>query len=172
MARNKAKRERADALFSIGISTSKAIMAIWADLTLSTIAKGIFTALVAAQGALQAGAVASKPLPAYEKGGTVRETGLALVSEKGSELIDTGAGMFITPSIPTVMPLQAGWKVTPADKTAQMLNSGEIVSKLDAVERAITNKREFGINVTEQGFYLVAKRGNSRQTYINKKFKN
>jgi tubulin-specific chaperone A len=67
-----AKRQRAMALVNIAVNTAQAIMRIWADVPKFDFGSSSFilSALVAATGAMQAGAVMSQPLPTrgYEEG--------------------------------------------------------------------------------------------------------
>ena len=80
-----AKEGKKQALFNIAIGTAQAVVNALAALPppLSFVVAGTTAAL----GSLQAGLVASAPLPAFEKGGVMEKTGLAQVSEAGREMI-------------------------------------------------------------------------------------
>jgi TP901 family phage tail tape measure protein len=129
--RKAAKAERQQALFNIAINTAQAVTSV-----LSTgggthyldfgITAGILSAFVIAQGLAQAAVVLSKPLPQYFKG---RESGpaeLAVVGERGPELIGK-PGSFRLAASEGVMRLAAGDKVYTAPRTEQLLHSHELV---------------------------------------------
>ena len=91
--RKQAEREKALSAFQIVLNTAAAIMKIWAevpkmDFGVSTAA---LTAVAAATGALQLGAVLSEPLPKARRGGLVQgakhEQGGVLVETEGEERI-------------------------------------------------------------------------------------
>ena len=91
--RKQAAREKALSAFQIVLNTAAAIMKIWAevpkmDFGVSTAA---LTAVAAATGALQLGAVLSEPLPKARRGGLVQgakhEQGGVLVETEGEERI-------------------------------------------------------------------------------------
>ncbi len=78
-----AKAEKKQALFNIALNTAANIVKVFPVVPL-IIAAGIL-------GAVQAAAVASKPLPAFEKGGLVETDGNIQVTEKGREMfVDKG----------------------------------------------------------------------------------
>jgi hypothetical protein len=74
-------------------------------------------------GALQVAAILAKPIPQYELGtrGTPHKGGLAVVGEKGSEMMFTPNGVQLTPAFPTLMNLPAGTEVIPHDETMRMI---------------------------------------------------
>jgi TP901 family phage tail tape measure protein len=91
--RKQAERQKALSVFEIALNTATAIMKIWAevpkmDFGVSTVA---LTAVAAAMGALQLGAVLSEPLPKARKGGKIKgakhEQGGVLVETEGEERI-------------------------------------------------------------------------------------
>ena len=82
--RKAAKAAKAAALFNIAISTAQAILQVTAQ---TGVAAPFIIPSIIALGVIQAGAVASQPLPAFEKGGVMEKTGLAQVSEAGREMI-------------------------------------------------------------------------------------
>jgi TP901 family phage tail tape measure protein len=91
--RKQAIREKELASFQIVLNTAAAIMKIWAevpkmDFGVSTVA---LTAVAAAMGALQLGAVLSEPLPKARRGGKIEgakhEQGGVLVETEGEERI-------------------------------------------------------------------------------------
>ena len=175
------------AVFEIGMKTAQAIMSVWADSSLSTVAKLPMSILVATQGAMQLAALLSKPLPAYEKG-TPKEGhggGLALVGEKRRELVITPSGqMFYTPNKPTIMDLPRDSHVIPnPDAMSEMakidainglkninFGGGFDVSGLrfdiKDLKRAILNKPEVGYDFDKGLKYI--KRGGNKDYFVNR----
>ena len=106
--------EKAASIASIGISTAEAIMAIWADKSLTTYAKPAMTALAAGIGAVQLATILATPIPKYAKGTDYHEGGAAIVGDAGKEeLVEFGGSFFLTPSKPTLVDLPKGAKVYP-----------------------------------------------------------
>lgn len=86
--RKQAQDNKNQALFNIAINTAQAILQAIAQFGPPPSPAGIAgIAAAGIIGAVQAAAVISQPLPAFEKGGIMERTGLAQVSEKGPELI-------------------------------------------------------------------------------------
>lgn len=106
--------EKAASIASIGISTAEAIMAIWADKSLTTYAKPAMTALAAGIGAVQLATILATPIPKYAKGTDYHEGGAAVVGDAGrEELVEFGGNFFVTPKKPTLVDLPKGAKVYP-----------------------------------------------------------
>jgi TP901 family phage tail tape measure protein len=65
-----AKAEKAQAVFSIGLNTAKAILSIWAQVPKVDfgVSAGLLTGFVSSLGALQIGAVLAKPIPKFKDG--------------------------------------------------------------------------------------------------------
>lgn len=118
-----AKSEKNQALFNIAIQTAVGIANAVAQ---SPLTFGLpFSAFVAAQGVLQAALVASQPLPAFEKGGTMQETGIAITSEKGREMIINKKGqMQVTGSKGAELrEIEGGSQILTNAATENILNS-------------------------------------------------
>ena len=117
-----AKFERAQALLSIGLSQSKAIMSILADTTIPTASKPFLIAGAISTGLAQTAAVMSKPIPAYASGiESTPKTGAALVGERGSEAILYPDGSVALADRPTVAILPKGTEVKNAFDTEEYL---------------------------------------------------
>jgi len=117
--RRQAIANKAIAAFEIGINTaigiSKAVAA-------SPLTGGLpWSAIIAAMGALQLASVLTKPIPQFEKGVENFGGGLAVVGEKGSELIKTGDSISLSPNTATIMRLPKGTDVIPHDDTMKAL---------------------------------------------------
>ena len=91
--RKQAAREKALSAFQIVLNTAAAIMKIWAEVPKMDfgVSNAELTAVAAATGALQLGAVLSEPLPKARRGGLVQgakhEQGGVLVETEGEERI-------------------------------------------------------------------------------------
>lgn len=82
----------------------------------------VLAAVTAAVGAVQLAAVLSKPIPSYAVGTDNHPGGLALVGERGHELVTTpDGGMFLTPNTDTLMDLPARSKVMTNPDTMRTL---------------------------------------------------
>jgi hypothetical protein len=138
--------------------------------------------------------ITSKQIPAYEVGTDNHPGGLAIVGEKGSELMVSPTGQIsLTPDKSTLMNLPAGTEVIPHDETMRMLALSAIMpqydydpasdnrkvlndisSKLDqlsSLERTIRNKREHITNLTRAGAQKIVKNAETRQYLIDQLFR-
>jgi len=88
-----ARQEKLMALFSIALSTAMGVMN-----ALSKVATAPLVPFIIASGAIQAGVVAAKPIPAYEKGTEFASGGLSLVGERGPELVELPRGSKVIPN--------------------------------------------------------------------------
>ncbi len=79
IARRQAAREKALKIFEAGINTASAVVEALPNLVMAGIVGGI--------GILNIAAIASEPLPAYGKGGRINKPEIALVGEKGREIM-------------------------------------------------------------------------------------
>lgn len=92
-------------------STAKAIMVAY---TAGPIVGAIYAALVAAMGAAQLATIIAQPIPKYAKGTDYHPGGLAIVGDAGKhEAIVSGGKAYITPDVPTLMPIPKGAEVLP-----------------------------------------------------------
>lgn len=79
-------------------------------------------AVIGAIGALQEAAILSRPIPAYELGTKNALGGLAIVGEKGAELIkEPGKDWTISPDSTSMVKLAAGSEVIPHEETMRRL---------------------------------------------------
>lgn len=92
-------------------STAQAIMTVYKQLGIFA---GPMAALVAATGAIQLATIIAQPIPKYAKGTDYHPGGLAIVGDAGKhEAIISGGKAYITPDIPTLMPIPKGAEVLP-----------------------------------------------------------
>jgi len=184
-----AKDNKAEAMFQIAIDTARGIMA--------TIGKGGFFAsplamIVAATGALQLAAVATRPIPQFEKGTLSSPEGIAEVGERGRELIIDGkTGQARVANDRQYTHLSKGSVVVPNSQTEQLLRVGnvdhnsiayEALNRLtqvkqkeksfdfDRLERAISSIPQSETIFDENGVRKFIRRGNARIERLNKRY--
>ncbi|MCT4586655.1 MAG: phage tail tape measure protein [Carboxylicivirga sp.] len=89
IAIRQAKREKQLGLFQVAVNTAMAVMKIWAEVPKADfgISTGILTALAIANGALQAAAISSAPVPEYAEGGYTHGDRIYRAGEAGTEWI-------------------------------------------------------------------------------------
>jgi hypothetical protein len=105
--------EKANAIIQATINTAVAVTKLL-DRPGLAIAAGI-------AGALQVASIAAQKIPQYEIGTDNHPGGLAIVGEKGSELISTNGRLSLSPGMPTMMNLPKGAEVIPHEETMRML---------------------------------------------------
>lgn len=135
-----ARRDRAIKVAQIIANTAIAVLA---QLSIPGAGFGL-AAAAAAVGALQLATLLATPLPSYEHGGLVPESGPARVSEKGRELVFEPDGtVWQTPDQESIVHLNKGARVLPHPATERYManqtlssqvlaNSGMDVNKINA----------------------------------------
>jgi hypothetical protein len=142
-ARKRAVFDKGVAVFQIGLNTA---MAISKAVEMSPATGGLpMSAIVAAIGALQIAAVLAKPIPAFAAGTDDSPEGLAIVNEKGPELIQSPSGRlgFAAGRGPTLTHLEKGSKIYTADETRRILSGQEIPDRMVAGFDDDTQKLRF-----------------------------
>jgi stress-induced morphogen len=129
--------------------------------------------------AAQTTAILAQPVPEFYKGVDNFQGGLAKVGERGSELIETKNGTFLSPDKPTLTYLPKGTNVITATKTKermQMLNSSyrngqdrfQAVDVTPIAEQI--SKMPIAINrFDEKGFTEFVRKGNRTTQILNKR---
>jgi len=159
-----AQQEKKKALFDIGINTARAVMASLAKVPLPFGAPLMW--LNIGMGAIQAAAVAAKPIPAFAKGTDYAPGGAAIVGEKGRELIQTPGGKVFLANNPALINLERGSKVLTNKQTEAYLNDGNIVSELRQTRKAI---QQIPQPIFKGNSKIAERRGNYWVNYINQK---
>ncbi len=179
LQKEQAQRDKELAVIGIILNTARGITAALASSNVPlSIAIGIL-------GAIQLATAKGVKLPAFEKGTDHAPGGLAIVGEKGSELLIAPSGsVSLTPSEPSLMNLQAGTQVIPHEETMRMMaiapmrdkidvqphnqyDFRNLEKRLDSLEKTIKNKKETHINVTRQGLETMMKNAETRQYFLN-----
>lgn len=112
LEQKQAKWQKANSIIQTTIATSQAIMKALAEA--GPFAGPILAAVIGAMGAAQVAIIASQPIPKYAKGTDNHPGGLAIVGDGGrQEVIETDNGVYITPSVPTLVDIPKRAKVIP-----------------------------------------------------------
>jgi hypothetical protein len=172
--REQAQSEKNQALFNIAVDTA----ANMAKFSYNPFLMG----LIATTGILQAGIVASQPLPeipGFFRGTESAPAGLAMVGERGRELISSGGSMFMADK-PQLMDMKGGETVYNNADTERMLNAAiykdvavngneGVENRLDTLINKIANQPKEMFSIDADGFkhYLIS--GNSKTKYLNRK---
>lgn len=144
--------DKAVAITQAGILTAINILKVFPN--------PILMALAAAVGAIQIATIIAKPIPQFFKGTDSAPGGLAVVGEKGAELmIGPDGKVGLTPSTATLMDVAKGTQIIPHDETMKALamsSVGEqaligrenimLYGKLDSLERTI---REYDSKIVD-----------------------
>ena len=119
LEKKKADLQTKQAKFEKSINVAQTI-ANTAQAVMKTYAQGGFfggaiaAAIVAAIGAAQLATIIAQPIPKYAKGTDYHPGGLAIVGDAGKhEAIVSGGKAYITPDVPTLMPIPKGAEVLP-----------------------------------------------------------
>lgn len=169
LKRKQAIIDKAAALFDIAINT--AVQVSKAAIPLKP--------WVIAQGLIQAGIVAAKPIPKFASGIRNFEGGLAEVGEEGIETIRTKEGhLFLTPAQATKMILPKGSDVLTHSETKDMLSNGVSIDKFDEMikeqketRKALSKQTKNNLSITPRGWRNTQETINGRIIFIDKYFR-
>lgn len=174
-----AKQDKAQALFSAIIKTAQAVIA---GLAFGPPLGYVFAALNAVLGGIQIGLIASQPLPQYAKGTKRARGGLAVVGEKGRELIlGPDGSIALSPSTASLVNMgRGGHRIIPnreteallraargADDPASLRMLNEIKAGNDRLVKAIQDKSE--VHISRDGHRITERRGAYARTWYDKK---
>lgn len=177
-----AKIDKAIAIFEIGISTAKAIIAAVAA---SPLTGGLpWSAIVAGIGAVQIAAVASKKIPQFYKGTDSSPEGWAHIGERGTELMVKPDGTAqLTPPTDTLAYLDKGTKIYNARETKSILSGQKGIDSMKVInfdkliveqKRSTSElKKSFRDNasqtmITKEGLRVVHARNSKLKNYLSK----
>ena len=172
LKRKEAIAQKASSLFSIALSTAEGVMKATAALMLPLIP------FIIAAGAVQAATVMAKPIPQYASGVLSSPEGLAIVGERGHELmIDPSGNMDLSGDLAELAYLKQGTKIIPSDETKKILsaanmsknNNNEATQERRHKEllNTIKNKKELHLNVGV-GHSIIERSGNNYSEYFNR----
>lgn len=171
-----AKFNKAISVMEVIENTAKGIMAIWADMTIPTTTKPIFTSIESAIGAAQLAVIMAQPIPKYAKGRKGGKHELAIVGEEGIELINYQGKSYLTPDKPTLTELPAGANVIPNDELLKVaisegFNELHKDSRQDKLVKALKDMKQVNVNVDANGVHVWSRQGNDVINYIDKKIR-
>jgi TP901 family phage tail tape measure protein len=126
---DQAVQDRKTALFQIALNTAVAVTRVLSTSTYADfgISAAVLSAIVVANGVIQAGLVLSQPLPAYFKGRQGGPAELATLAERGPELVGQQSTGFRLVANEGVGYLAAGDRVYTAPETQQLLAQNDLV---------------------------------------------
>lgn len=117
LRKKQAIQDKLQALFNAGITIAEGIL----KYSSNPVTAPLVPAFIAL-GAVQLGAIAATPIPQFFKGVEGFEGGMAIVGEKGREIIDMpGYAPMLSPGTNTMMYLPRGTDVIPNPQTEQIL---------------------------------------------------
>ncbi|MBS1915660.1 MAG: hypothetical protein JST87_05245 [Bacteroidetes bacterium] len=137
--------KEAEATANAALMASNPLTAAYAGVAAASAATiGAEIGLAIGLGAAQLGALFAIPLPAYEKGTDYKpKSGIALVGEKGSELVQEPSGKsYLTPDSASLMNIPQGSKIIPAHKVMDEINRDIMLSMMRANSINIREKND------------------------------
>lgn len=171
-----AKAEKKKALFSIGINTAASIIKTAANLGFPAAIP--FIIALAALGAIQAAAVAAKPIPKFKHGtkGELKNDTYAIVGDgyKHETIIDPYGNYMLTPNTPTGVFLQKGSRVLSGEETEKLASKSneyaELIKETKLTRKAITSQKNIRSEFTPNAVYYTIEEKNRieriRKRYI------
>lgn len=181
-----AKADKAQAIAQIIIQTALAQIKVIGQAGLLGF---VFSPLITALGALSLATVLATPIPQFEKGGTVKNDGMIITGEAGTELrIDPSGKQSLTDSSANLSYAKAGTKIIPNHELIKMMAKPDSkqfvggqsvdISKLVEEQRNTTSvlKKAFGdkpVNstlITKHGWYSREQKMSSIKKHIGRNF--
>jgi hypothetical protein len=126
LEKKRVKEEQRFANYQKAIAGTQALINVYLAATKQATAGDPYTAFARVAAIISALtpfalAITRKDVPQYEIGTDNHPGGLAIVGEKGSELISTNGRLSLSPGMPTMMNLPKGTEVIPHEDTMRML---------------------------------------------------
>lgn len=167
------RAQQMQAIANAAFQAAPYIVKYSAGLPLTAVNLGLTLGALATQTAF----ILSQPVPEFYKGVENFKGGLAMVGERGSEIIETNKGSYLSPDKPTLTYLPKGSNVITAPKTKermQMLNSSmrkgqnEFVSIDTSPIARELSKMPVTINKMDvRGFTEFVRKGNKTTQMLN-----
>ena len=139
----------------------------------------LLVGIATATGLAQIAAIASQPIPQYEKGGRIDTSGPVLWGEKKSEVAVEPGGNVVVSSAPEVRSFKPGTMIYPSiDKFNKSVarqrnfvgeNNAFVFDDSRLLEAIVNNKSDVRINIDENGIISLLNKSNNRTKYINKR---
>jgi len=173
LARKQAVVDKLQGLFNIAINTAMGVM--------NAMSKVITIPLVpwiVAMGAIQAATVLATPIPQYAKGTHSSRAGIAVVGERGRELmVDPSGHMSLSGDSAHLAMLKAGTRIIPSDETKAIMRAAganrrsTIEATIEKGNRDIVkaiNEKESLILNTSVGGSIIKRKGNIYKEYFDR----
>lgn len=192
LKREQAERDRDQALFGIGINTAQAVMATLARTPLP--AGAPFVGLTVAAGLIQAGVVATRPLPKFKDGvynlegpGTATSDSILARLSRGESVVPTDAsqkfGFLLKPMIEnpsltlkdvadivnTYIPPQLRGDLFQASKPSA--GDTHLLDEVRGLRSDIGNLQQLHIDIDEDGFNKWVGKENSWTKFVGKRYR-
>jgi hypothetical protein len=179
LMRKKAIADKLTAIFNIALNTAVSIMAQGG---VPVLGFGLVAAM-AIIGAIQAGIVATTPIPQFGEGIESSPQGFAWLGDAGQKelIFDPSGGVSLSGDKPEMRYLKRGTKVISGGETERLLaaakgyDSVEVMQLAGVIERsddriinAIQNKRE--LTIIPGKSKIIDRKGRYFKTYVNAKF--
>lgn len=139
----------------------------------------LLVGIATATGLAQIAAIASQPIPQYEKGGRIDTSGPVLWGEKKSEVAVEPGGNVVVSSAPEVRSFKPGTMIYPSiEKFNKSVarqrnfvgeNNAFVFDDSRLLEAIVNNKSDVRINIDENGIISLLNKSNNRTKYINKR---
>lgn len=181
LATKQAKQDKTAAIFRAVIGTAQAVIQ---GLAFGPPLGYVFAALNAALGAVQIALIASQPIPQYAKGTRSARKGLAMVGERGRELIlGPDGSVALTPSTASLVNLgRGGHRIIPNAETELLLraakgaddeHSRRMMNQIhdDNLRLIETVKNKKELHISADGRRITERQGSYYKNYLNKKIR-
>lgn len=181
LKQKQAKFDKATAITNTTMSMALAIMNAVATGMQSPLGfmVPLLVGIATATGLAQIAAIASQPIPQYEKGGRIDTSGPVLWGEKSSEVAVEPTGNVVVSSAPEVRSFKPGTMIYPSiDKFNKSVarqrnfvgeNNAFVFDDSRLLEAIVNNKSDVRINIDENGIISLLNKSNNRTKYINKR---
>lgn len=174
-----AKADKQAGLFNVAINTAQAVAKA---IAISPETFGLpFSAFALAQGAIQAGVIASKPIPKYKKGtksvpgvDTGQDSILALL-QPGEAVIPVAQNKKFAPIISGIIDGTFDLKqmnYSEITKQAVVQQTESLGGKIDNLTRTIKGLPIANVNIDKNGIRTFMKQGHSETEFTNRYFRN
>jgi hypothetical protein len=141
----------------------------------------IFAALNAVLGAVQIGVIASQPIPQFAKGTRRAPRGMAIVGERGRELIAGPDGLALSPGTASLVNLGRGGQRIYNNRETEMIlraargaddpGSRRLLDQIHNDNRELINviKNKSELHISGNGTRITERKGSYARTYLDKK---
>lgn len=176
LQREQAQRDKEAALFNIGIGTAQAVV--------KALPNFILAGVVAGFGALQAVAVASRPLPKFAKGveklegeGTETSDSIHAMLSKGERVVPASTNKDYYPALTAIhnrhIPPELingfamNYGAIQGGSTVVINDNSKVESKLDKIASKMDSLKQVNVNIDKSGVHAFLETKYSRTEFVN-----